>query len=111
MNDDELEKKLPTLSSAAKGADPTPAWRAEILSRALSEAHLARSKKRMLPPRWLMVSWGAAWAAAVVFNLAAPDSAMHLPEKERGATSTAPLPPEAFLAYTRQLTLNLNPPE
>ena len=38
MNDDEFEKKLQSLTGALHRPDPTPAWKADILARALREA-------------------------------------------------------------------------
>ena len=58
MNDD-FEQRLQTLRRV-----PLPAeWKAEILSRAVAPPSVLR------PPRWLAMTWGAAWAVVVVLNL------------------------------------------
>ena len=62
MNDDNFEKKLLALTGAAGRPDPTPAWKADILARALREAEAA-PLTRLAPPRWLLLSWAAAWIA------------------------------------------------
>ena len=71
MNDDEFEKKLHALTGALHRPDPTPAWKADILARARREAD-AIPIKRLLPPRWLMLGWAAAWAAIVGLHFTTP---------------------------------------
>ena len=63
MNDDDFENKLRAITGSLHRPDPTPAWKADILARARREAD-AIPVKRMLPPRWLMMAWAAAWVPA-----------------------------------------------
>jgi hypothetical protein len=113
MKDEEFEDKLQSLTSALHRPDPTPAWKADILGRALREADVVRPK-RALPPRWLMVTWGTAWAAIVVLNLAAPQTPVQSGSSQGIATAPDTKPPasETLMAYNRQLnrTLNLDLP-
>jgi hypothetical protein len=112
MNDDDFEKKLQSLTSALHRPDPTPEWKTDILARALREADVARPKRTLLPPRWLMVTWGMAWAAIVVLNLAAPQSLMHSGSSQAIASKPEPTAPAAqtLLAYNRQLNLSIDLP-
>jgi hypothetical protein len=112
MNDDEFEKKLHSLTSALHRPDPTPAWKPDILSRAMREAHVVRPKRTMIPPRWLMVTWGTAWAAIVVLNLAAPQTPVQSGSSQDIATAPDPKPPasETLMAYNRQLNLGIDLP-
>ena len=71
MNDDDFEKKLLALTGAAGRPDPTPAWKADILARALREAEAAPAT-RLAPPRWLMLSWAAAWTAILALSFTTP---------------------------------------
>lgn len=116
MNDDEFEKKLHALTGGLQRPDPTPAWKADILARARREAD-AIPFPRMLPPRWLMLGWAAAWAAILVMNLTAPSN----PAPERGhfARSWKPVPTNAaptdssvqtLLAFHQRMNLNLELP-
>lgn len=112
MNDDDFEKKLQSLTSALHRPDPTPAWKADILGRALREAGATRPKRTLLPPRWLVATWGTAWAAVVVLNLAAPQSAMHSGSSQAISSTpeeTAPAS-QTLLAYNRQLKLSIDLP-
>ena len=112
MNDDDFENKLLSLTRALHRPDPTPAWKQGILARAMREADAAAQKRRTLPPRWLMVSWGVAWAAAFVLNFSAPQASMPSPSSQTTAASADPGPAlsETLLAYNRQLNLNLDLP-
>lgn len=112
MNDDDLEKKLQSLTRTLHRPDPTPAWKADILGRALHEADVVRTKRTLLPPRWLMVTWGTAWAAIVVLNLAAPQSLMHSGSSQAIASTPEPTAPvsQTLLAYNRQLNLSIDLP-
>jgi anti-sigma-K factor RskA len=111
-NDDEFEKKLQSLTSALHRPDPTPEWKADILARAMREADAARQKRTLLPPRWLMVTWGTAWAAIVVLNFAAPQTSIQTGSPQIAAPSAAPGGPAAqtLLAYNRQLNLSIDLP-
>lgn len=109
MNDEEFEKKLQALTRALQRPDPTPAWKADILARARCEAKPS-SSRRLLPPRWLMLSWGAAWVAIAWMSFTTPQSAdpgrptpiVALPEK-RPATSSSEMnaSPQTLVAYQR----------
>jgi hypothetical protein len=114
VNDDDFEKKLHALTDALHRPDPTPAWKADILARARREATVP-PMKRTLPPRWLMLSWAAAWTAILGLNLTAPqDPAFPMTS---GLASRAPapspdvsVPPRTLLAYQRIMNLNLDLP-
>lgn len=71
MNENDIESQLCALTRALHRPDPTPAWKAEILSRALREASVIPFK-RNLPPRWLMGGWAAAWTAIIAMNFFTP---------------------------------------
>ncbi len=113
MNNDDIEKKLRALTGALHRPDPTQAWKADILARARREADVADaiSMKRTLPPKWLALSWAAAWAAILVLNLTAPKdpaspathgfAAAHAPSTELNAS------PHTLLAFQRNMNLNL----
>ena len=45
MNDNDLENQLRALTGALHRPDPTPAWKADILSRALREASVTPFKR------------------------------------------------------------------
>lgn len=108
MNKDHIEEKLATLCKALNEEDPTPAWKTDILSRAMKDSHLAETKRRMLPPRWLMASWGSAWAAAFVLNLMVPEAAMLPPSTQPVTAFASSELHETLFAYQCQLTLNLD---
>lgn len=112
MNDDDFEKKLHSLTSTLHRPDPTPAWKAGILARALSEADVIKPKRTLLPPRWLMVTWGTAWAAVVLLNLAAPQTPVQSGSSQGIATAPDTKPPasETLMAYNRQLNLSIDFP-
>lgn len=76
MNDDAFEKKLESLAGDLPRPDPTPQWKADILARARREAAGGTSaSQRILPPRWLMMVWCAAWAGIAVLHLSTPTAA------------------------------------
>ncbi len=112
MNDDDFEKKLQSLTSALHRPDPTPAWKAGILARAMREADVTRPKRTLLPPRWLMVTWGTAWAAVVLLNFAAPQTSIQTASPEVIATAPDTNAPasETLMAYNRQLNLSIDLP-
>ena len=112
MNEDDFEKKLQSLTGALHRPDPTPAWKVGILARALSEAAVIKPKRTLLPPRWLMVTWGTAWAAVVVLNLAAPQSLMDSGSSQAVAPTPESKAPasQTLLAYNRQLNLSIDLP-
>ena len=91
MNDNDLENQLRALTSALHRPDPTPAWKAEILSRALREASVT-PLKRNLPPRWLMVGWAAAWTAIVAMNFLTPQDARSNDWVNRSKNPSPPMP-------------------
>ena len=116
MNDDDFEQKLQALTGALHRPDPTPAWKADILARARREAD-ATPFKRMLPPRWLMLGWAAAWAVILGMNLTAPHDldvrsgqgmavAVPGPTQSGSPDITAP----TLLAFHQHLKLNLDLP-
>lgn len=74
MNDEEFEKNLQTLTSALERPDPTAAWKADILARASRETATPLSR-RLLPPRWLLFSWVAAWVAIAWMSFTTPRNA------------------------------------
>ena len=117
MNDDDFEKKLHALTGALHRPDPTPAWKAGILARARREAD-AIPFKRLLPPRWLMLGWAAAWAVILAMNLTAP----HDPDVRsgQGVAVAVPGPMQSgspdfaaptLLAYYQRMNLNLDLPQ
>jgi hypothetical protein len=114
MNDDELEKKLLALTGALRRPDPTPAWKADILARAHREAQ-AIPLSPIAPPRWLMLSWAAAWAAILALGLTIPHDAT----RDTQASSAASHPPSAggrnpspqtLFAFHQGMKLNLDLP-
>lgn len=112
MNDDrDFENKLLALTSALRRPDPTPAWKDEIIAHALREAPRKSPRRLLLPPRWLLVGWSAAWAAALVLHVSAPRSSTtsSAPSLAK-ARSSAQQPSTSLIAYNRQLSLNLDLP-
>ena len=113
MNDNDFENQLRALTGALQRPDPTPAWKTEILSRALRQASVT-PLKRTLPPRWLMVGWAAAWTAIVAMNFLTPqDSASNDWVKHtKTQAPSAPQPAElsAIIAFNQRQKLNLELP-
>jgi hypothetical protein len=118
MNEDDFEKKLRALTGAFQRPDPTPAWKADILARARREAR-AIPMQRTLPPRWLMLSWAAAWVAVFVLNFTAPSEpqalmARTMPDPDAGSAPTAytqaAASPQTLLALEQRMKLNLDLP-
>lgn len=116
MNDEDFEKKLHALTNALERPDPTPAWKSNILARARRETATS-SSRRLLPPRWLMASWGAAWLAIAWMSFTTPQSAdpghhsnlATLPEKPTTKPATEmDASPQTLLAYQRNF-YNDNP--
>ena len=116
MNNDEFEKNLHAMNGALQRPDPTAAWKADILARARREAAAATSH-RVLPPRWLMLTWATAWAAILALHLTQPPN----PTQPRNgfASSAKPSPaPDTLMkpsvtplfAFHSQLNLNLDQP-
>lgn len=68
MNQDPFEKKLVEFSRSFRRHDPTKAWKSEILARACAEAQNAPFTKGS-PPKWLLLSWAAAWALITLLQL------------------------------------------
>ncbi len=109
MNDEEFEKKLHALIGALERPDPTAAWKAGILARARREAEPVAAR-RLLPPRWLMASWSAAWIAIAWLSFTTPQSAdpshhsnlSTLPEKPTAKPTTEMnASPQTLIAYQR----------
>ena len=104
MNDHDFEEKLLALTGAAGRPDPTPAWKAEILGRALRAAEAA-PLTRLTPPRWLMLSWAAAWTAILVLSLATPRKTMTAARQRIAAAPASSQSPDAPGAYPATQTL------
>ena len=120
MNDDDFEKKLFAMAAALRRSDPTRAWKADILARARREADAITMKKalplkRTLPPKWLVLSWAAAWIAILAMNLTAPKDAT--PRATGGfagtdasgahtASTDLRASPQTLLAFQRSMNLN-----
>ncbi|MEA3210308.1 MAG: hypothetical protein QOE70_3365 [Chthoniobacter sp.] len=114
MNDAEFEKKLRALTGALRRPDPTPAWKADILARARREAD-AISTPRMLPPRWLMLTWAAAWVAILALNFTTPGETTLRTTPDLATAKPGPAPAafgdsSTLLAFHRRLNLNLDLP-
>lgn len=116
MNDEEFEKKLHALTNALERPDPTTAWKADILARARRETAPA-SSQRILPPRWLLISWSAAWVAIAWMSFSAPKSVGPSHPKDLATTPAKPIPkpasemnasPQTLIAYQRNF-YNNNP--
>lgn len=113
MNNDDIEKKLRALTGALHRPGPTPAWKADILARARREAD-AIPITRTLPPKWLVLSWAAAWVVILALNLTAPKDAAS-PATHGFAATHAPsgdlsASPQTLLAFQRIMNLNLDLP-
>ncbi|MFZ4768444.1 MAG: hypothetical protein ACOYMN_26145 [Roseimicrobium sp.] len=78
MNEHDFENSLRTHAAQLARPDPTPGWKAGILS----AARRARRQSAAPAPRWLLVTLGAAWAVIVLLRLSTPDSAPFLPADE-----------------------------
>ncbi|CAN5724766.1 hypothetical protein BH11VER1_BH11VER1_21420 [soil metagenome] len=114
MNDEEFEKKLHALTGALERPDPTAVWKADILARARREAEPAASR-RLLPPRWLMATWGAAWIAMAWMSFTTPQSAepghhsnlSTLPESPISKpASEMNASPQTLIAYQRNFLID-----
>lgn len=63
MNDDpRFEASLRDLVAGTPLPDPTPAWKAEILDRALAPTRIPG------PPRLLLTAWAIAWIAIFLLS-------------------------------------------
>lgn len=92
MNDD-FENQLRLTAITGNRTDPTPAWKSGILTRAMEEANGTPRRTAWLPPRWLMASWGTAWAACLALHVATPEStAPQGPRMENGAALSMLMP-------------------
>ena len=111
-DDDDFEKKLHSFTRALHRPDPTATWKSAILSRAMSESDAAQSKRTPRPPRWLMVTWGAAWALIIVLHLASPQLSTQNETSPAVATAldTNSADSQTLFAYNRQLSLSLDLP-
>jgi len=118
MNDDDFEKKLLALTGAAGRPDPTPAWKADILARALREAEAA-PLTRLAPPRWLLLSWAAAWTTIAVLHFSIPQDMAPAPTRGAAAAPAKSQPPDAqgadpatqtLFAFHRRMNPNLDLP-
>jgi hypothetical protein len=112
MKDEDFEMKLKAMGESLNPPDPTSAWRTEIISRAMSQAESAKTARKSLPPRWLMASWGFAWAAVLVLNLSAPTPWMpsESPRVAAPSSATGEPPAQTLFAYNRLLSLNIDLP-
>ena len=117
MNDDEFENKLRALTGRLHRPDPTPAWKADILVRARREAD-AMAPARTLPPRWLVATWAAAWAAILLMNFTGPQETASRTTHEAAAAKPMPGPDTsshgdswALLAFHQRMNLNLDFPQ
>ena len=113
MNDDECENKLRALTGARRRPDSIPAWKADILARARREA---KAGTIALPPRWLALSWAAAWAVILLMNFTTPRNpalrASHEPAEEKTESkSVASLPRQssALFAFHQRMNLDFPP--
>lgn len=104
MNHDDFENKLQSLTRGLCRPDPTAQWKDEILARALREAEPA--KTRVLPPRWLMGAWAAAWAAVIVLTFSAPSTSS--PSSTMAIEAPQPLPVARPKSAPTLLALNRN---
>lgn len=140
MNDEDFEKKLAALTGAIPRPDPTLRWKADILARARREADAGAGTgaatadaagknpdatppaRRLLPPRWLMATWGAAWVLIVGMNLSMPRTGGQA-GSSASTTATAVTPPAelkprppadsqagSLIAYQSHLNLYLQLP-
>ena len=107
MNDNELEQKLRALTDTLRRPDPTPEWKADILSRALREASPIPIH-RTLPPRWLMAGWAAAWILVIAMNVSMPQDATQQLIGSRSPHDATPPDVEAPLLIAFQQRQNLN---
>lgn len=105
MNDDDFETKLHAATSVSRRPDPTAAWKADILARARREAD-ATAKARLLPPRWLMLGWAAAWVAVIGLNLTSPKAEPQVALSP--PIDSKPTPAPTLLAYHKNLNLSLD---
>lgn len=112
MNDDDVEDKLQALAHALPRPDPTPAWKADILARASREA-----SPRLMPPRWLLLTWVIAWSAILSLNFlthrekGADLTGSTATHSHKPARSSEPIwegSPPMNLAFYHQLNLNLD---
>lgn len=108
MNHDDFENKLLSLTRELHRPDLTAQCKDEILARALREAE--PTKSRVLPPRWLMGAWAAAWAAVIAFTFSAPNTTPPAASNAEVARLPAPVArPESaptLLALNRNLQLD-----
>lgn len=116
MNDDEFESKLRALTGALRRPDPTRTWKAGILARARREAD-AIPGKRMLPPRWLTLTWAAAWVAIVAMTFTTPQEPMLGTTQELAFANPLPTPAASphgdsstLFAFQQRIRLNLDLP-
>lgn len=102
MNHDDFENKLLSLTRELHRPDPTAQWKNEILARALREAEPVKS--RLLPPRWLMGAWAAAWAAVIALTFSAPNTT----SPTSSSAQVAKLPPPVARRESAPTLLALN---
>ena len=114
MNDDEFENKLRAVTRSLHRPDPTPSWKADILTRANYEAS-ATPVSHTLPPRWLLVTWAAAWLVIALLGLTTPqpddrhlgvDLAAADSTKGSGSGSVLDSSPQTLIAFDNRLHLN-----
>ena len=112
MNNDDFEQKLQALTHALHRPDPTPAWKADILARARHEAGAVPFKT--VPPRWLMLSWAAAWVVIALMSFTTPrdvdQSAASNLAASHAAVPHTTTSPETLIAFQRHLNFNTDLP-
>ena len=86
MNDDAFEDRLRALASQLQRPDPTPEWKAEILSRAAQ----ARTHAAPRTPRWLLATLGAAWVLIVLLRFTTPHDSTTMHQTVASAPSVDP---------------------
>ena len=117
MNDEDFENKLRAITGALHRPDPTPAWKTDILARARREADAKRTT-RLLPPRWLMMTWAAAWVAILAMNFftqqnSVSDIALNSSPAQKQTSPDLTTPQDglpALIAFHQHLNLNLDLP-
>ena len=94
MNPDEsdLELKLRALLHQTPSHDPTLDWRQSILRRARPVS--------LLPPRWLVMGWAAAWIVAMFLEMA------QLRTEHPQISAKTPLSPPATTLLTYHIQLH-----
>ena len=106
MNDDDFEKKILEAASLLRLPDPTVEWRTTILAQARCGAK-ACPRTNLLPPRWLLFSWAAAWIVIAGLGMMTPSlpdapaapALADAPGLIPPSPTAAPLSPAPLFAY------------